>query len=86
MEKMRDFDYKKSLGQNFLKDQNIINKISDSINPSKEDLIIEIGPGAGALTKKIVKNLQIVDIGPIAIATEHEEKHCHKEAMYQQCR
>ncbi|MDY6054019.1 MAG: hypothetical protein SPI64_07875 [Anaerovibrio sp.] len=37
-------------------------------------------------TKKIVKNLQIVDIGPIAIATEHEEKHCHKEAMYQQCR
>ena len=30
---MRDFDYKKSLGQNFLKDQNIINKISDSINP-----------------------------------------------------
>ena len=49
------FDYKKSLGQNFLKDKNIIKKIADSINPTEEDLIIEIGPGAGALTKKLVK-------------------------------
>ena len=51
---MKNFEYKKSLGQNFLIDKNIINKISDSINPSKEDLIIEIGPGAGALTKKLL--------------------------------
>ena len=49
------FDYKKSLGQNFLKAKNIINKIADSINPTKKDLIIEIGPGAGALTKELVK-------------------------------
>lgn len=49
-----DFNYKKSLGQNFLKDNNIINKISDSINPSPNDLIVEIGPGAGALTKKLI--------------------------------
>ena len=49
------FDYKKSLGQNFLKDKNIIKKIEDSINPTEEDLIIEIGPGAGALTKELVK-------------------------------
>jgi 16S rRNA (adenine1518-N6/adenine1519-N6)-dimethyltransferase len=42
---------KKSLGQNFLIDQNIINKIINSINVEKEDLIIEIGPGRGALTK-----------------------------------
>ena len=48
------FEYKKNLGQNFLKDQNIINKIVDSINPTKDDLIIEIGPGAGSLTKKLV--------------------------------
>lgn len=49
------FDYNKSLGQNFLKDNNIITKISESINPTKEDLIIEIGPGAGALTKELIK-------------------------------
>ena len=39
------FNYKKSLGQNFLKDKNIINKIVDSINPNNNDLIIEIGSG-----------------------------------------
>lgn len=54
------FDYKKSLGQNFLKDQNIINKIVDSINPNPQDLIIEIGPGSGALTKKLInKNCDV---------------------------
>lgn len=52
---MKQFNFKKSLGQNFLIDNNIINKIINSINPDKEDLIIEIGPGAGALTKKLVK-------------------------------
>ena len=48
------FEYKKSLGQNFLKDNNIIEKISNSINPNQNDLIVEIGPGAGALTNKLV--------------------------------
>lgn len=48
------FEYKKSLGQNFLKDNKIIENISNSINPSKGDLIIEIGPGAGALTRRLV--------------------------------
>ncbi len=52
---MRSFDYKKSLGQNFLQDKNIIHKISESINPTEEDLIVEIGPGAGALTKELIK-------------------------------
>ena len=49
------FEYKKSLGQNFLQDDNIIKKIADSINPNENDLIIEIGPGAGALTKYLIK-------------------------------
>ena len=44
---------KKSLGQNFLKDDNVLNKIKNSVNVSKEDLIIEVGPGKGALTKKL---------------------------------
>ena len=52
---MRSFDYKKSLGQNFLMDKNIIKKISDSVVPNENDLIVEIGPGAGALTKELVK-------------------------------
>lgn len=46
---------KKSLGQNFLIDNNIISKINNSINAKEDDLIIEIGPGMGALTR-VLKN------------------------------
>lgn len=46
---------KKSLGQNFLIDKSIINKISDNIPAKDNDLIIEIGPGMGALTKELKK-------------------------------
>ena len=45
---------KKSLGQNFLKDKNIINKIL-SLTKLKNKNIIEIGPGSGALTNQIIK-------------------------------
>ncbi|AFH50053.1 rRNA methylatin simethyladenosine transferase [Ignavibacterium album JCM 16511] len=41
----------KRFGQNFLKDNNILRKITEVINPQKNDKIIEIGPGEGALTK-----------------------------------
>lgn len=46
---------KKSLGQNFLKDEQVLSKIASSINTNKDDLIIEIGPGKGALTKYLKK-------------------------------
>lgn len=52
---MINFDYKKSLGQNFLKDENIINKIVNAPVIKKNNLVIEIGPGAGALSKRLVK-------------------------------
>ena len=44
---------KKSLGQNFLIDNNIILNIVNSIDANEDDLIIEIGPGMGALTKHL---------------------------------
>ena len=44
---------KKSLGQNFLIDNNIIEKIIGEITSDSNDLIVEIGPGMGALTKKL---------------------------------
>lgn len=46
---------KKSLGQNFLKDQNICHRIVDAINPGSDDYIIEIGPGQGALTRFLIE-------------------------------
>ncbi len=42
---------KKSLGQNFLTDQNIARKIVDSLDIQHDDVIIEIGAGTGGLTK-----------------------------------
>ncbi len=47
---------KKSLGQNFLIDNNIINKIVDIVNVSKNQDILEIGPGLGSLTSKIIES------------------------------
>lgn len=49
-----NFDYKKSLGQNFLQDENIIDKIVKCSNVDKDTLVIEIGPGAGAISKRII--------------------------------
>jgi len=56
---------RKRFGQNFLHDQNIIDKIIRAINPKTEQTIIEIGPGQGALTYpllKILGQLQAVEI------------------------
>ena len=47
---------KKHLGQNFIFDQNILNKIISNILPIKNFNIIEIGPGPGGLTLAILKN------------------------------
>ena len=48
--------HKKKLGQHFLVDQNIINKLVKTISPNKKDTVIEIGPGDGALTELILQN------------------------------
>ena len=49
---------KKSLGQNFLTDINIINKIIDIGEINEKDDILEIGPGTGNLTREIIKKNQ----------------------------
>ena len=45
---------KKSLGQNFLHDENIIKKIIDASKISSDDQVLEVGPGTGNLTKFII--------------------------------
>ncbi len=49
------FIAKKSLGQNFLNDKKIINKISELGEISNNDLVIEVGPGTGNLTEKLLE-------------------------------
>lgn len=46
----------KKLGQNFLIDEDTINGIIKAADIKKEDLIIEIGPGLGTLTKRLLEN------------------------------
>ena len=46
---------KKSLGQNFINDENFLKKLSSLIVTDNNSLIIEIGPGKGALTKELIK-------------------------------
>ena len=53
---------KKRLGQNFLVDQDIIQRIVDSIRPMENETIIEIGPGLGALTKPILEKTGQLDV------------------------
>ena len=45
----------KSLGQNFLINQNVVDAIVQSSNINKDDLVIEIGPGLGTLTKFLLE-------------------------------
>lgn len=59
---------KKSFGQNFLTDDNYINKIIAAVNPQKDEIVIEIGAGRGALTEKLVES------GANVIAIEFERE------------
>ncbi|MDT2048752.1 16S rRNA (adenine(1518)-N(6)/adenine(1519)-N(6))-dimethyltransferase [Priestia aryabhattai] len=54
------FTFKKSLGQNFLIDTNILNRIVDHAELTEETGAIEIGPGIGALTEQLAKRAKKV--------------------------
>lgn len=54
------FDFKKSLGQNFLIDVNIIQRIIDASQIDDKTGVIEIGPGMGSLTEQLAKNAKKV--------------------------
>jgi len=49
------FSFKKSLGQNFLIDPNILQRITETAQLTKETGVIEIGPGIGALTEHLAR-------------------------------
>lgn len=62
--------FRKKWGQNFLTDSNLLDKIARTINPKVEDIILEIGPGEGALTERIfpyVKEMAAIEIDPLLI-------------------
>jgi 16S rRNA (adenine1518-N6/adenine1519-N6)-dimethyltransferase len=62
---------KKSLGQNFLKSPKELAKIIRVADLQKGDLVLEIGPGKGSLTEKII------EAGAIVVAVEKDERMFH---------
>tara|TARA_B110000438_G_C15758774_1_gene626330 strand:- start:575 stop:1342 length:768 start_codon:yes stop_codon:yes gene_type:complete len=72
MIKNKHHPFRKKWGQNFLVDKNLLEKIARTIDPQKNDSIIEIGPGEGALTQHIfskVKDMLAIEIDPLLIET-----------------
>lgn len=70
------FRTKKSLGQHFLTDKNIIFKIIDAIVADEDDRVIEIGPGTGALTKWLSEkfsDLHAIEIDQRAVEVLEQE-------------
>lgn len=56
---------KKRFGQNFLTDDNVLHEIIRAIAPQPDDLMVEIGPGQGAMTRLLLeslKQLQVVEL------------------------
>jgi 16S rRNA (adenine1518-N6/adenine1519-N6)-dimethyltransferase len=67
---------KKSLGQNFLHDQNIARKIAAALDINENDVVIEIGPGTGNLTRFLLEYdapVYAVEIDKRAIAVLEDE-------------
>ena len=51
---MEKHNFKKKFGQNFLNNEIVLDKIVDLFDVRSDDKIIEVGPGAGVLTKRLV--------------------------------
>lgn len=68
---MSEHRARKRFGQNFLSDPSIIRKIVDAIRPQPGEIMVEIGPGLGAMTDPIVErlgHLHVVEIDRDLIA------------------
>lgn len=68
LQRAKFFKTKKRLGQNFLINADVIDAILDYANISKDDIVLEIGPGVGFVTEQLVKYAKKV----IAIELDEE--------------
>ena len=50
-----DVQFKKRYGQNFLKRRSVVERIADTCSLTKDDLVIEVGPGGAILTQELAK-------------------------------
>lgn len=71
------FKFSKSLGQNFLIDGNIINKIAETADLDENSGVLEIGPGFGTLTQALCSKAKKV----VAIEVDKSLERVHKETL-----
>ncbi len=64
-----EYTLKKSLGQHFLKDETICQRIVDAVMQEKPSRLVEVGPGAGAITKYFLKQ-PILDFKAVELDLE----------------
>ena len=69
---------KKSLGQNFLTDSRVARQIIDAVSPLLTDIVLEIGPGTGALTRMLVERSGYVEAVEIDSRLADELRHLVK--------
>jgi len=72
-----DHHFRKKWGQNFLVDKNLLDKIVSTVNPQANDHILEIGPGEGVLSERIlpqVKEMLAVEIDPLLVDQLNKQK------------
>ena len=55
-----EFAFQKKFGQNFLIDTHVLEKIIDAAGVTKEDMVLEIGPGIGTMTQYLAENARQV--------------------------
>lgn len=69
---------RKRFGQNFLQDNNVVDNIIRAIHPQADDVIVEVGPGRGALTLpllNLVEQLHVVEIDRDLITWWLQQQH-----------
>lgn len=71
------FGFSKSLGQNFLCDERILNMIADDANISPDQTVLEIGTGAGTLTRVLAKRAKKV----VSVEVDKSLLPVHKETL-----
>ena len=58
--KATGFSFNKNLGQNFIADENYLQSVVSSLGLSKDDTVVEVGTGAGTLTRVLARNVKRV--------------------------
>ncbi|MBO4835868.1 MAG: 16S rRNA (adenine(1518)-N(6)/adenine(1519)-N(6))-dimethyltransferase RsmA [Lachnospiraceae bacterium] len=78
--KQHDFSVRKKYGQNFLVDANVLRSIVEAAEIGKDDLVLEIGPGLGALTEQLLEaawKVIAVEVDPMLIPILQENLKDH---------